>query len=71
MHQNLKDRGNNLFGLVDARFGKELANKRGIVTLEVTNLTNRRFFQALEPGRALDPEFFPARRILFKLALYY
>jgi hypothetical protein len=71
MQQNLKDRGDNLFGLVDTRFGKELANKRGLATLEITNIFNRRFFHALDPGRALDPEFFPARRILFKLALYY
>ena len=71
MQQNLKDRGDNLFGLVDARLGKELANKRGLATLKITNLFNRRFFQALDPGRALDPEFFPARRILFKLARYY
>ncbi len=53
------------------RFGKELANKRGLVSLEVTNLTNRRFFQALERFREFEPDFSPSRRILFKLALYY
>jgi hypothetical protein len=69
--QHLRDRSDNLFGLVDVRFGKELANKRGLVSLEVTNLTNRRFFQALERFREFEPDFSPSRRILFKLALYY
>ncbi|MEJ5329372.1 MAG: tetratricopeptide repeat protein [Desulfobaccales bacterium] len=70
LQQWLKDRNDTLFGLVDLRLGKELAHKRGLVSLEVTNLFNRRFFYALEPT-FFNQEFFPARQILFKLALYY
>jgi len=71
VYQGLKDRADDLFGLVDLRFGKELDNKRGLATLEITNLFNRRFFVAQEPFRYADVDFFPARRIMFKLALYF
>ncbi|MBM4275363.1 MAG: tetratricopeptide repeat protein [Deltaproteobacteria bacterium] len=71
VRQWLKDQDNSLFGLVDLRFGKEFANKRGLATLEITNLLDRHFFHALEPKRFVNPDFFPARRILFKLALYF
>lgn len=55
---------------MDLRLGKELPHKRGLVSLEVTNLFNRHFFYALEPT-FFNQEFFPARQILFKLSLYY
>jgi len=69
VYQHLKNRSDNLFGLVDLRFGKEFANKRGQAVLEVTNLFNRHFsyqqeFIALE-------RFYPVRRIMFKLALWF
>jgi tetratricopeptide (TPR) repeat protein len=67
--QQLKDRNDNLFGLVNLRVGREFPNKRGLTTLEVENLFNRHFFTALEPLR--DPDFLPARRIMFKLAFYF
>lgn len=69
VHQNLRGRDNNLFALVNLRFGKELANKRGLVSLEVQNLFNRHFTYFLEPMR--DPEFYPARRLMFRVALYF
>ncbi len=71
VNQSLKDRADDLFGLVDLRFGKEFNNKRGLATLEITNLFNRRFFVAQEPFRYIDADFFPDRRIMFKLALYF
>jgi hypothetical protein len=69
VHQNLKNRDNNLFALVNLRFGKELADKRGLISLEVHNLLNRRFTYFLEPMR--DPEFYPARRLLLRCAFYF
>jgi outer membrane receptor protein involved in Fe transport len=59
----------NLFGLVNLRLGYEFPHKRGLASFEVTNLFNRHFFQALEPFR--DPEIFPVRRMMFKLALWF
>ncbi len=70
LQQWLKNRADNLFGLVDLRVGKELANKRGLVSLEVTNLFNRHFYYALEPT-FFNQDLFPARQVLFKLALYF
>ncbi len=70
LQQWLKNRADNLFCLVDLRVGKELANKRGQVSLEVTNLFNRHFYYALEPTY-FNQDLFPARQVLFKLALYY
>jgi tetratricopeptide (TPR) repeat protein len=69
VQQRLKHRNENLFSLVNLRVGKEFTNKRGLATIELDNLLNRHFFYALEPLR--DPEFFPVRRIMFKLALYF
>jgi tetratricopeptide (TPR) repeat protein len=69
LQQYLKDRADNTFALVDLQIGKEFAHKRGLATLEVTNLFNRRFFYALEPTFSQD--LFPARRIFFKLAFYF
>ncbi len=69
VHQHLKDRSDGPFGLVNLSVGREFPNKRGLALFEVQNLFNRRFFQALEPRR--DPEVFPARRFLFRLAFYF
>lgn len=74
VQQYLRERDNPLFGLVDLRFGKEFANKRGLALLEVTNLFDRHFSRNVEPFVGFDffrQEFFPARRILFKLAFYF
>jgi tetratricopeptide (TPR) repeat protein len=67
--QDLTDRGDNLFGLLNASVGYEFPGKRGLATLEVTNLLNRHFFYQNELV-TLDA-IYPARRILFKLALYF
>ncbi|MHC1724986.1 MAG: tetratricopeptide repeat protein [Syntrophobacteraceae bacterium] len=69
VHQDLKDRPDNLFPQVDVLIGKELGNKRGLFSFEVENVFNERFDYALEPLRTV--EFFPSRRFLFKLALYF
>jgi len=69
MQQFLKDRADNLFGLVNLRVGRELPRKRGLVTFEVDNLLNRRFVYILEPNR--DQEFFPSRMYIFRAALYF
>jgi hypothetical protein len=69
VQQFLDRRRDNLFGLINLRLGRELPNKRGLVTFEVENLLDRAFIHTLEPTR--DPEFFPARRYLFRLALYF
>jgi hypothetical protein len=64
-----KDRADSAFGLVDLKFGKEFAHKRGLATIEVTNLFDRRFAHPLEPF--FEPEFYAGRRILGKLAFYF
>jgi hypothetical protein len=69
VYQNVKDRNDPLFGLVDLRLGYEFPGKRGLALLQVTNLLNRHFFYQQE-FIALD-RFFPARQILFTLALYF
>jgi tetratricopeptide (TPR) repeat protein len=67
--QDLTDRGDNLFGLLDAMLGYEFPGKRGLVSLEATNILNRHFYFQRE-FVTLDAVF-PARRIMFKLALYF
>lgn len=67
--QHLKNRDDNLYGLVDLRVGKEFANKRGLAQLEVTNLFNRHFY--FQKEFVTFDAFYPARRIMFKLALYF
>jgi hypothetical protein len=67
--QDLTDRGDNLFALFNASVGYEFPGKRGLASLEVTNLLNRHFFFQNE-FVTLD-SIFPGRRILFKLALYF
>jgi tetratricopeptide (TPR) repeat protein len=69
VRQDLTDRGDNLFGLTDLKVGYEFPNKRGLATLEVTNLFNRHFFFQKE-FVTLDA-FYPVRRVLFRLALYF
>jgi tetratricopeptide (TPR) repeat protein len=69
VQQRLQYRDNNLFALVNLRLGKEFSNKRGLVSLEIDNVLNRHFFYALEPLK--DTEFYPVRRIMLKLALYF
>jgi tetratricopeptide (TPR) repeat protein len=72
--QQLQNRADNFFGLVDLRFGKEFSKKRGLAMLEVTNLFNRHFYHALEGlryGDETNPDYYPCRRIMFKLAFYF
>jgi tetratricopeptide (TPR) repeat protein len=69
IRQDLTNRGDNLFDLLNAVVGYEFPGKRGLASLEVDNLLNRHFFYQKE-FVTLDA-FYPARRILFKLALYF
>ena len=69
VYNHFKDRADNLFSLVDVGFGKKFDNKRGFFLLEVTNLFNRHFFYQQEYA-AVD-NFFPMRRIMFRLGLYF
>lgn len=69
VYQRLKNRADGFYPQVNLLLGKELAKKRGLVSFEVDNLFNRRAYYALEPGRS--PEFFPSRRFLVRLALYF
>jgi hypothetical protein len=62
-------RGNHSYYLADFSIGKALRNKRGLISVEIDNIFDRRFFYLREPV-ALDA-FFPNRRILFRLALYF
>jgi tetratricopeptide (TPR) repeat protein len=73
LYQFLKGRDvDNLIPLVSLRFGKELANKRGLITFEVQNLINRHFDYLIEPRRVFIPEeFFPARRFIGKVQLWF
>jgi hypothetical protein len=67
--QDLTNRGDNLYGLVNAMVGYEFPGKRGLASLEVTNLLNRHFFYQRE--FVTFESFYPARRLMFKLALYF
>lgn len=73
VYQHLRERSSdNLFTLVNLRFGKELANKRGLISVEVQNLFNRHFGYLLEPSiYSFTPDFYPARRLVGKIALYF
>jgi len=73
VYQYLRNRSSdNLFALVDLRFGKELPNKRGLVTIEVENLFNRHFDYLREPSPVLGLyPFFPARRIIGRIQLWF
>jgi tetratricopeptide (TPR) repeat protein len=69
VRQDLTDRGDNLFGLTDVRLGYEFPQKRGLATLEITNLFNRHFY--FEKEFVTLDAFYPVRRVLFRLALYF
>jgi len=69
IYQDVMGRDNHSYWLADISLGKALPNKRGLVNLEVTNIFDRRFYYLREPV-ALDA-FFPNRRIMFKVALFF
>ena len=69
IYQDVMGRANHSYCLTDFSIGKALPNKRGLVNLEISNIFDRRFYYLREPV-ALDA-FFPNRRILFKLALFF
>lgn len=69
IYQDLMGRGDHSFWLADLGVGQALPNKRGLVSLEINNIFDRHFYYAREPV-ALEG-FFPSRRILFKLALFF
>jgi len=69
LHQNLTGRADHGYWLTDIAVGKELANKRGLVSLEIDNVFNRHFYYQRE--FVTFDAFYPMRRILFKLALYF
>ncbi|NWG76689.1 MAG: hypothetical protein HXY24_19140, partial [Rubrivivax sp.] len=72
VYQYLRNRSTELFNITNLRFGKELANKRGLITLEVQNLFNRHFGYRMEPFYYYTtPDFYPARRFIGKIALYF
>jgi len=72
VYQYVRNRSADCFDLVNLRFGKELAKKRGLITLEVQNLFNRHFDFLIEPRRSFIPdEFFPARRFVGKVQLWF
>ncbi|MGA2403677.1 MAG: tetratricopeptide repeat protein, partial [Syntrophobacteraceae bacterium] len=57
------------FNLVDITFGKYFANKRGFASLELTNIFNQHFYYQTEPVALWG--FFPDRRIMFRVGLYF
>ncbi|MGQ9688192.1 MAG: hypothetical protein ACUVXF_05310, partial [Desulfobaccales bacterium] len=72
VYQYLRGQSKELFDIVNLRFGKELANKRGLITFEVQNLFNRHFGYRLEPYYySYAPDFYPARRFIGKIAFYF
>ncbi len=72
VYQYVRNRSTEFFDIVNLRFGKELANKRGLITVEVQNLFNRHFFYRLQPTYYVDtPDFYPARRFIGKIQLWF
>jgi hypothetical protein len=69
IYQIPKHRKYDLFALADAGLGYEFPQKRGLISLTVTNIFNRHFSYVTEPIK-LDP-FYAARRITLNLALYF
>jgi len=69
IYQIPKNRKYDLFALADAGLGYEFPQKRGLISLTVTNIFNRHFSYVTEPIK-LDP-FYAARRITLNLALYF
>jgi tetratricopeptide (TPR) repeat protein len=72
VYQYVRHRSAELFDILNLRLAKELANKRGLISFEVQNLFNRHFFYRLEPTYYITtPDFYPARRFIGKIALYF
>jgi Tfp pilus assembly protein PilF len=72
VYQYVRQRSTELFDIFNLRFGKELANKRGLITFEVQNLFNRHFYYRLEPSYyTYTPDFYPARRFIGKVQLWF
>jgi tetratricopeptide (TPR) repeat protein len=72
VYQYVRQRSTELFNITNLRFGKELANKRGLISLEVQNLFNRHFYYRLEPSYYVyTPDFYPARRFIGKIQLWF
>jgi tetratricopeptide (TPR) repeat protein len=76
VYQYVPNRSTECFDILNLRFGKELANKRGLITLEVQNLFNRHFYYRIERTYysgflANNPDIFPARRIIGKIQLWF
>jgi len=72
VYQYIRNRSSDFFDIVGLRFGKELPNKRGLISIEVQNLFNRHFFYRLEPTYYVStPDFFPARRIIGRIQLWF
>lgn len=69
--QDLTNRGDNLFGLMNASIGYQFPGKRGLAALEVDNMFNRHFYYEKESAVSLVDTFYPQRRIMFKLALFF
>ena len=59
----------NPFNLVDITFGKYFENKRGFASLELSNIFNQHFFYQTEPVALWN--FYPDRRIMFRVGLYF
>jgi tetratricopeptide (TPR) repeat protein len=59
----------NPFNLVNLTFGKYFANKRGSAQLAITNIFNQHFFDPFES--ASSPAYYPDRRVLLTVGLYF
>jgi tetratricopeptide (TPR) repeat protein len=76
VYQYVQNRSTECFDILNLRFGKELANKRGLITIEAENLFNRHFYYRIERTYysgflANTPDIFPARRIIGKVQLWF
>lgn len=69
VRQDLTDRGDTFFGLVNFQLGYQFPRKRGEAALMITNLLDHHFFYQRE--FLTEHLFYPARRIMFRLALYF
>jgi hypothetical protein len=57
------------FNLVDFTIGKYFDNKRGYVSLQLTNIFNQHFYYQTEPVSLWS--FYPDRAVMFHVAFYY
>ena len=57
--QDLTNRGDNLFGLMNASIGYQFPGKRGLAALEVDNMFNRHFYYRERTGRFSRKYFLP------------